>query len=60
MKLFNKIVNECTPEYLRAPINQARVKPTVFEKVMFLNRLTSVTINLPVVFILSLSGSGII
>ena len=27
MTLFYKIVNECTPEYLRAPINLARVKP---------------------------------
>ena len=30
MTLFYKIVNECTPEYLRAPINLARVKPYSF------------------------------
>ena len=28
--LFCKIVNECTPEYLRALINHARVKPYSF------------------------------
>ena len=30
MTLFYKIVNEGTPEYLRAPINLARVKPYSF------------------------------
>ena len=30
MILFYKIVNECIPEYLRAPMNLARVKPNSF------------------------------
>ena len=30
MTLFYKIVNDCTPEYLRAPINLARAKPYSF------------------------------
>ena len=30
MTLFYKIVNECAPKYLRAPINLAQVKPYIF------------------------------
>ena len=41
--LFYKIVNECTPEYLRAPINLARVKPYNFQNRNVLEPINSRT-----------------
>ena len=43
MTLFYKIVNECTPEYLRAPINLARVKPYSFRNSNVLEPINSRT-----------------
>ena len=43
MTLFYKIVNECTPEYLRAPTNQARVKPYSFRNRNVLEPINSRT-----------------
>ena len=43
MTLFYKIVNECTPEYLRAPINLARVKPYSFQNSNVLEPINSRT-----------------
>ena len=43
MTLFYKIVNECTPEYLRVPINLARVKPYSFRNSNVLEPINSRT-----------------
>ena len=43
MTLFYKIVNECTPEYLRAPINLARVQPYSFRNSNVLEPINSRT-----------------
>ena len=43
MTLFYKIVNESTPEYLRAPINLARVKPYSFRNSNVLEPINSRT-----------------
>ena len=45
MTLFYKIVNECTPEYLRAPINQPRVKPSSFRNGNVHEQINSSTIR---------------
>ena len=41
--LFYKIVNKCTPEYLRAPINLARIKPYNFRNTNVLEPINSRT-----------------
>ena len=60
MTLFYKIVNECTPEYLRAPINLARVKPYSFRNSNVLEPINSHTNRFDDSFTLFVSGSGII